>query len=131
MADGFQSDAFQFAGFQMNVRAITMAMVGGSYAITGTSATLNKLNKRMALDSGSYTVTGSAAVLMRFVLAAGSGSYTISGSDVTLRRPLSIGYVWVWDGIDWVEKPLKVWNGTSWEVKPVKYYDSGDGWTLA
>lgn len=33
------------------------------------------------------------------------------------------GQIKVWDGSQWVAKPVKVWTGASWEVKPVKYYN--------
>jgi hypothetical protein len=37
------------------------------------------------------------------------------------------GQIKVWDGSQWVAKPMKVWNGSTWEIKPVKYYN-GTTW---
>jgi len=37
------------------------------------------------------------------------------------------GQIKVWDGTQWVAKPVKVWTGASWVVKPVKYYN-GTTW---
>lgn len=37
--------------------------------------------------------------------------------------PENTGQIKVWNGSDWVAKPMKVWTGASWEVKPVKYYN--------
>lgn len=32
----------------------------------------------------------------------------------------------VWDGADFVEKPVKVWDGSEWLAKPVKRWDGAD-----
>jgi hypothetical protein len=37
------------------------------------------------------------------------------------------GQIKVWDGTQWVAKPVKVWNGSEWIVKPLKYWD-GTEW---
>lgn len=56
----------------------------GSYAITGTAATL-KLGRKVAAAAGSYTTTGSAATLKRaFLLSASAGSYAVSGTDAAV-----------------------------------------------
>lgn len=36
----------------------------------------------------------------------------------------------VWDGNDWVERPLWVWTGSEWIEKPLKVF-TADGWKLA
>ena len=41
--------------------------------------------------------------------------------------PAITGYVKVWTGASWVEKPAKVWNGSAWVTKPAKYYN-GASW---
>lgn len=33
------------------------------------------------------------------------------------------GKVKVWDGSQWVIKPVKVWTGAAWVEKPAKYYN--------
>ena len=61
----------------------TLNMESGSYAITGSDATLlhGYLHN---LEPGSYTLSGSSATLLKnSLLNLESGSYTISGSDVT------------------------------------------------
>jgi hypothetical protein len=37
------------------------------------------------------------------------------------------GQIKVWDGSQWVAKPMKVWNGSQWVTKPVKYWN-GTTW---
>lgn len=37
------------------------------------------------------------------------------------------GQIKVWDGSQWVAKPMKVWDGSQWVTKPVKYYN-GTEW---
>lgn len=39
------------------------------------------------------------------------------------------GQIKVWDGSQWVAKPMKVWDGSQWVTKPVKYYD-GAQWVV-
>lgn len=39
------------------------------------------------------------------------------------------GQIKVWDGSQWVAKPMKVWDGGQWVTKPVKYYD-GAQWVV-
>jgi len=39
------------------------------------------------------------------------------------------GQIKVWDGSQWVAKPMKVWTGAAWETKPVKYYN-GATWVV-
>jgi len=61
------------------VKRVVAAGVG-SYAITGTAATLTHQWK-VAAGSGSYAITGTAASLLhKWNLAAGSGSYAIAGT---------------------------------------------------
>lgn len=94
--------------------AYTLTASGGSYAITGTAATLRrtrnlvasagsyaitgqtaalKYGKKLAATGGSYGITGAAAsVVHAFKIAALAGSYSISGTSAALTRthlPLS------------------------------------------
>lgn len=39
------------------------------------------------------------------------------------------GQLKVWDGSNWVAKPVKVWDGANWVVKPVKRWD-GSSWVV-
>jgi hypothetical protein len=39
------------------------------------------------------------------------------------------GQIKVWDGTQWIAKPVKVWSGATWVVKPVKYWD-GAQWVV-
>lgn len=57
----------------------------GSYALTGTSATLRK-NLPLVADAGSYALTGSnASILHKWIVTAGAGSYALTGTDATLN----------------------------------------------
>ena len=47
----------------------------------------------------------------------------------TISAPAA-GYVKVWSGSAWVEKPLKVWSGSAWVQKPVKVWN-GSAWVLS
>jgi hypothetical protein len=69
--------------------AYTLTADVGSYAVTGTAATLTAQH-RMTVDAGSYLVTGTAATLTasihtHYTLSALSGSYLITGTRATLR----------------------------------------------
>ena len=78
--------------------AYTLTADVGSYAVTGTSATIT-VGRRLTANVGSYTVTGTAATLtkntgpMNYTLTAASGSYVITGTDANLihRTPPSPG----------------------------------------
>ena len=64
---------------------IALTAAAGSYAITGTAATL-KASKRVTAASGTYAITGSAATLRRNLpLTAAAGSYAITGSVAALK----------------------------------------------
>jgi len=41
----------------------------------------------------------------------------------------STGQIKVWNGSQWIAKPVKYWNGSAWTVKPVKYWN-GSQWTI-
>jgi hypothetical protein len=71
-------------------RSTLFAASSESYAVTGTSANL-LLSRKLTAVSGSYAVTGSAVTLAfagfgAFQLVADSGSYTVAGSDAGLRK---------------------------------------------
>jgi hypothetical protein len=56
----------------------------GSYALTGTNASL-QIGRMVSADAGSYTLTGTDASLQRGLLvAADAGSYVLSGADAEL-----------------------------------------------
>lgn len=62
----------------------SVAAAAGSYAITGTAATL-KVARKVVAAAGSYAITGSAATLRRGVpIVAGAGSYALTGSAAAL-----------------------------------------------
>lgn len=64
----------------------TITAEGGSYAISGTAASL-ELGRVLTAAAGSYLLSGTAAALTAgSVLAAGAGSYTLSGTDAALDR---------------------------------------------
>src|SRR5512146_2931512 len=79
--------------------AYTLSAAAGSYALTGTAATL-KCTRKVTADAGTYTWTGTDAALKRgYPLTAEAGTYTLTGSAVGLRatRKLSAGagsYSW-------------------------------------
>ena len=65
--------------------AYTLAAASGSYALTGSAATL-KATRLLPAASGAYALSGSAANLSRgFTMAAASGAYALTGSDAGLR----------------------------------------------
>lgn len=39
------------------------------------------------------------------------------------------GYIKVWNGSQWIAKPMKVWDGSQWIQKPVKFWD-GSQWRV-
>ena len=39
------------------------------------------------------------------------------------------GRIKVWNGTEWVLKPVKVWDGSAWVEKPVKRWN-GTAWIL-
>lgn len=71
-------------------RARLLGASAGSYALTGTAATLRR-GVKLAADAGSYALTGTAATFRRTrILPAASGSYALTGSNATLRRGLVV-----------------------------------------
>lgn len=70
--------------------AYSLAAGGGSYALTGTAATL-KHNRKVVAAAGSYAITGqTAAVKHGWKLAAAAGSYALTGSAATLQRNVPV-----------------------------------------
>lgn len=70
--------------------AYTLTAASGSYAVTGTAASL-EWGREVAAGSGSFAVSGTAASLeYGREVAAGSGAYTVSGTDATFRRTYSL-----------------------------------------
>lgn len=64
----------------------TLSAAAGSYAITGTAATL-KRGKAISAAAGSYVVTGTAAGLKRALkVAAAAGSYSVTGTAAGVKR---------------------------------------------
>lgn len=64
----------------------TLAADPGSYALTGTAATL-KVGRAVAAAAGSYSLSGTAATLRRNLpLIAGAGSYSLTGAAATLKH---------------------------------------------
>lgn len=62
----------------------------GSYSLTGANATLFE-GKGIAADAGSYVVTGTAAILTaNRTMVAASGSYAITGSSSVLSRTFEV-----------------------------------------
>ena len=66
--------------------AFTLTADPGSFAITGTAASL-EFGRRLDAAAGSFAVTGTAASLEKgFEVAADPGAYTITGTAATLQR---------------------------------------------
>ena len=62
----------------------------GSYAVTGTDATL-RYGYKVVPDSGSYAVTGTdAATLHKWKFAAAADSYAVGGTDSTPKKAWKI-----------------------------------------
>lgn len=65
--------------------AYSLTASSGSFAVTGTAATL-KVGRVLAASSGSFAATGAAATLRKgFTLSASSGSVQITGSAASLK----------------------------------------------
>lgn len=79
----FLIDSYRFS----TAAAQSIAAGAGSYAVTGSDATLRR-TRIIAADAGSYAVTGSDAALRQSIyhLTADAGSYAVTGSDATLRQ---------------------------------------------
>lgn len=68
----------------------TMTADAGSYAVTGTAASL-EFGGVVAADAASYTVTGTAANLEHHsVVNAEAGTYTVTGADAGLTAAVSM-----------------------------------------
>lgn len=63
-----------------------LVAAAGSYAFTGTSATV-KLGREVAAEAGSYGFSGSTATLRKNLpIMAGAGSYALTGTDASVRH---------------------------------------------
>jgi len=59
---------------------------GGSFAVSGTAASL-ELGRKVAAASGSFAISGTAATLKKNLpLVAGSGTFAVTGTAATLRH---------------------------------------------
>lgn len=68
--------------------AFTLTADAGSYAVTGTDATL-KVGRKVAANTDAYAVTGTDATLkVGYKVAANTDAYTVTGTDATLK----VGY---------------------------------------
>ncbi|NTW61553.1 polysaccharide deacetylase family protein [Candidatus Saccharibacteria bacterium] len=63
------------------------------------------------IDPGGSAAYGNWSSAYSFSVISSSGIKVWNGSDWVIKP------VKVWNGSDWVIKPVKVWNGTSWEIK--------------
>lgn len=73
------------AGITLAPAAYTIAAASGSYALTGSAATL-KSTRLMSAAAGAYALSGSAAALSKGQrMDAASGSYALTGSAAGLR----------------------------------------------
>lgn len=67
-----------------------VSAAAGAYTLTGTAATLRR-NLPLIAGAGSYTLTGSAASLLhKYILAAGAGSYAMTGTPATLKHGFAV-----------------------------------------
>ena len=85
-ADG---DVYALSGTSAATRAARYLSAGsGSYAVTGTNATLTKA---FAANGGTYALTGTAASLeISHKLTADTGSYTTTGTSTNVYRSFTI-----------------------------------------
>jgi hypothetical protein len=65
-----------------------------------------------------------AATLDPSAFALGSAIYRVY--TLAIQPAPKVPKVKVWNGSEWVQKPLKMWNGTSWEIKIPKYFNGVD-----
>ncbi|MFD0738242.1 hypothetical protein ACFQZQ_02925 [Lysobacter koreensis] len=107
--------------------AYTLPADSGSYALTGSAASLLH-GRSQAADSGSYTLTGTDASLrVDRVLAAASGSYALAGSDATLVYATSGSYTLTAEPGSYVltgSDALLMYSGSA-EVLPTPAGDGG------
>lgn len=74
--------SFAFAIFGASAKSVVAA--SGSYALTGTAATL-KVARKAAAAAGSFSLTGTAATLkVGHKVAAAAGSFAVAGTSVAL-----------------------------------------------
>lgn len=64
---------------------------------------------------------------MAFDITLSGGTTGFDISLTTAAPPSNPGYIKVWNGSSFVQKPVKIWNGTSWAIKPMKRWN-GSSW---
>ena len=70
--------------------AASLTADAGSYALTGTAATLSK-GFKVTADAGAFALTGTAATLRRtHILSAAAGSYALTGTAAGLAKGLRL-----------------------------------------
>jgi len=94
MSAGFAPDSLSaiIALFKKGVAgaAYEIDADGGTYALTGVSANLER-GRIVAANSGSYSLVGTASNIERgYEIAAVTGAYTLSGSNAALERGFRI-----------------------------------------
>ena len=122
--------------------AYTLTALGGSYALTGQSATLLR-SKRIVASGGAYAVAGASAALLRSKrliasggayawtgasaglsrnrrLTAQGGSYTYTGANAVITR---VGMVW--------PDPSQVLSGVSYGPTGVEYTGTFQGLSMS
>jgi hypothetical protein len=89
--------------------------------------------------SGTGTAHKRASLGARITAASGTIQHWVHRSGNTVRVRYGVidlsqlndvsvtGQMKVYDGADWVAKPVKVWTGADWETKPLKRW-SGTDW---
>lgn len=76
--------------FKSSAANISLTADAGSFAVTGSAATLTK-TWLLSADAGSFLITGTAASLERGrLLTADAGSYAFTGVNVTLNKGVSL-----------------------------------------
>lgn len=87
----------------------------GSYAVTGTAATLRHTYTVPAAE-GSYALTGTAASLLhKYRVDAGSGSYAVTGTAATVDHGLGVRVIVSWaelEGVESNEKAIDALSGS-------------------
>jgi hypothetical protein len=113
-------------------RSASAVPTTGAITVTGLAPTVST-NLTINSQTGQITITGYAptvTVPVSVTLNAQTGQIAYAGTVPSLILANRNGFMRVWTGTEWIERPVKVWNGSTWEVKPLKVWDGSD-WILA
>lgn len=124
------------AQFTLTAVALTSSVGTSSRSITPVTLTLTAVALTYTGGTISRTLTPVTMTLTAVSLTTSVGAVTTSINPailsliaVALTQSGVGGRPYVWNGIEWVEKPVKYWTGTVWIEKPMKVW-TGSSWEL-